>query len=328
MSEALIRQPPASASKNSQADIEPTSGLDTDFRSGRTAGSVRRRSPDWGGMVRFAILALGAAAMVAPFADMLIGALRTPAERLAKPPVYWPGDPQWGNFVRALTETPILRWTFNSLVVTSAIVALQLLTSAAAGYALAKLPFRGRSLILKFAVLANVFPFFLLIVPSFFLLRFIPLLGGNDIAGQGGVGALDSYAALILPFVVSWYGVFYMRQAAMALPDELLDAARIDGAGEVTLFCRIVLPMLRPALLTLGLFVFVYHWNEVIWTMTVTRAAPELQTLPVGIHLLRGEFSDERAKSLQQAMLALSILPVMLLYLVTFRIFAWGRRGT
>lgn len=274
---------------------------------------------------RLTLLIVGAAAMLLPFADMLLGALRTPAERLARPPVYWPRDPQWENFGRALTETPIMRWAANSLLVTGAITAIQLMTSAAAGYALAKIPFRGRGMVLNLVLAAHIFPFFLLIVPTFFLLRLAPFLGGNDWTGFGGVGLLDGYAALILPFVVSWYGVFYMRQVLMLLPDEVLDAARVDGAGEATLFFRIVLPMARPALLTLGLFVFAYHWNEVIWTMTVTRTAPELQTLPVGIHLLRGEFSDERAKSLQQAMIALSVLPLLALYALTWRLFAAPR---
>jgi multiple sugar transport system permease protein len=278
-----------------------------------------------GAALRVGPLALGGAAMALPFIDMLLGALRTPAERLAQPPAYWPRDPQWGNFARVLSETPILAWTANSLIVTGAILVIQLMTSAAAGYALAKIPFRGRSLVLNFVLIAHIFPFFLLVVPTFFLLRAAPLLGGNDFLGTGGMGLLDSYAALILPFVVSWYGVFYMRQALLGLPDEVLDAARIDGANELQLFFRIVLPMARPALWTLGLFIFAYHWNEVIWTMTVTRTAPGLQTLPVGIHLLRGEFSDERAKSLQQAMIALSLLPTLLIYVVSWK--ALNARG-
>lgn len=272
-------------------------------------------------------LASAAVVMIVPFFDMLLGALRTPAERLAQPPTYWPNNPQWGNFARAMTETPILSWTLNSIIVTGSILIIQLVGSAAAGYALAKVSFRGRAIVLNLVLVAHIFPFFLLLVPTFFLLRAVPLLGGNDIFGTGGTGVLNGYPALILPFLVSWYGVFYMRQVLVNLPDDILDAARIDGASELKIFILIVLPIARPALWTLGIFIFAYHWNEVIWTMTVTRTAPELQTLPVGLHLLRGEFSDEIAKSLQQAVLALSIAPTILLYAIAWRFMRRGGQG-
>ena len=275
-------------------------------------------------MVQYGLLTLGAIVMLLPFADMLIGALRTPAERLARPPVYWPQSPQWGNFIRVFTELPMLAWLANSLFVTSAITVIQVATSALAGFALAKYQFRGRELILRFVVVAQIFPFFLFIIPMFFILRYWPLTGGNDWLGQGGTGLLDSYFALILPFAVSWYGVFLMRQFMVTIPDELLDAARVDGAGEFGLFWRIALPLAGRALLTLALLVWIYHWNEVIWTMTVTRAAPELQTVPVGIHLLRSEFFDERNQSLQQAALAVSIVPVILLFLGLQRFYVRG----
>jgi ABC-type glycerol-3-phosphate transport system permease component len=194
-------------------------------------------------MVQYGLLTLGAIVMLLPFADMLIGALRTPAERLARPPVYWPQSPQWGNFIRVFTELPMLAWLANSLFVTSAITVIQVATSALAGFALAKYQFRGRELILRFVLVAQIFPFFLFIIPMFFILRYWPLTGGNDWLGQGGTGLLDSYLALILPFAVSWYGVFLMRQFMVTIPDELLDAARVDGAGEFGLFWRIALPL-------------------------------------------------------------------------------------
>ena len=262
--------------------------------------------------------------MILPFADMLIGALRTPAERLARPPVYWPAIPQWQNFIRAFTELPMVAWLTNSVIVTGAITVVQLATSALAGFALAKYRFWGRDLILRFVLVAQIFPFFLFIIPMFFILRYWPLAGGNDWLGQGGTGLLDSYLALILPFAVSWYGVFLMRQFMMTVPDELLDAARIDGAGEFGLFWRIALPLVRPGMVTLGLLVWIYHWNEVIWTMTVTRAAPELQTVTVGIQLLRSEFFDERNQSLQQAALAVSVIPVIVLFLCLQRFYVRG----
>ncbi len=273
---------------------------------------------------KYAVLGLGGAIMVFPFFDMFLGALRTPAERLTQPMTYWPHDPQWHNFVRVFTELPMMTWLINSIVVTVLITTLQMVTSAMAGYALAKYRFFGSQTLLKAVLGAQMFPFFLLIIPIFFLLRFVPLAGGNDLFGQGGFGLLNSYAAMILPFAVSWYGIFLMRQSFMTVPDEIIDAARMDGAGEFRIFVTIVLPLVRPGLATLGIFVFIYHWNEVIWTMTVSRSAPALQTIPVGIYLLRGAFIDQSTFSLQQAAVCVSIVPVMAVFLLLQRYYIRG----
>ena len=273
---------------------------------------------------KYAVLAIGALLMLAPFFDMFIGALRTPAERLAMPPPYWPSDPQWQNYLRVFTELPMGRWLFNSLYTTLAITFLQLLTSAMAGFALAKYRFRGRDFLFRSVLGAQMFPFFLFLIPVFFILRYFPLAGGNDVLGLGGFGFLNSYTAIILPFAVSWYGIFLMRQFFMGLPDELMDAARLDGCNEFRIFFQIAVPLVLPGLVTLGIFVFVYQWNEVIWTMTVTRTAPDLQTVPVGIYLLRGAFIDQGSQSLQQAALAVSIAPVIVIFLFLQRYYIRG----
>ena len=219
---------------------------------------------------------------------------------------------------------PALIWIKNSVIVTLAVTALQLLTSSMAGYALAKYRFFGSNLLFRGVLGAQMFPFFLFIIPIFFILRYFPMMGGNDLLGQGGSGLLNTYTAIILPFAITWYGIFLMRQFFMGVPDELLDAARLDGAGEFRIFFRIVLPLVKPGLATLGIFVFVYQWNEVIWTMTITRTAPDLQTLPVGIYLLRGAFTEEATLSLQQAAVAVSIIPVMVTFLLLQRFYVRG----
>ena len=275
-------------------------------------------------VLRYVFLVLAAAVMILPFADMLLGALRTPADLLARPPVYFPQAPAWDNFRRVFTELPMARWLANSLLVTCCITALQLLTSAAAGFAFAKYRFWGSNRLFRAVLGAQMFPFFLLLIPVFFIVRFWPLAGGNDIVGHGGHGLLGGYASLILPFGVSWYGIFLMRQFMLAIPDDLLDAARIDGASEIGLFVRIALPLMGPALATLGIFVFIYQWNEVLWTMTVTRNAPGLQTVPVGIYLLRGAFVEMQTRSLQQAALVVSIAPLIVLFLALQRFYVRG----
>ena len=277
-----------------------------------------------GTLTKYVVLTLGAVLMLAPFFDMFIGALRTPAERLAMPQPYWPSDPQWGNYLRVFTELPMGNWLFNSVYTTFVITFVQLLTSAMAGFALAKYRFRGRDFLFRSVLGAQMFPFFLFLIPVFFILRYFPLAGGNDLFGIGGFGFLNSYTAIILPFAVTWYGIFLMRQFFMGLPDELMDAARLDGCNEFRIFFQIALPLVLPGLVTLGIFIFVYQWNEVIWTMTVTRTAPDLQTVPVGIYLLRGAFIDQSTQSLQQAALAISIAPVIVVFLFLQRFYIRG----
>ena len=279
---------------------------------------IRRRTLSW---VKYAALTLGAILMLLPFVDMFIGALRGPADVFATPPRYFPSEPQWGVYARVFAELPMGTWYFNSILVTFTITAIQVVTSAMAGYALAKFEFPGRSSFFRLVLGAQMFPFFLFIIPIFFILRFAPLMGGNDLSGQGGQGLLGTYAALILPFAITWYGVFLMRQFFLSVPDALIEAARVDGASEYTIFFKLVLPLVKPAVATLALFSFVYHWNEFIWTMTVTRTAPELQTLPVGIFLLEGAFNDLDQKSLQQAALAVSIVPVAVIFLLLQRFY-------
>ncbi len=273
---------------------------------------------------RYLFLSLGSVVMILPFVDMMLGSLRTVPERLSRPPVYWPAHPQWQNFAHVFQELPMLRWMTNSIVVTVSITLIQLVTSSAAGYALAKFRFKGRDVLLRCVLSAQMFPFFVLLIPMFFILRFWPLAGGNNLLGQGGTGFLTSYAGLILPFAVSWYGVFMMRQFMTSIPDELLDAARVDGAGEFRIFFTIVLPLAKTALATLSIFVFIYQWNEVIWSMTATRIAPRLQTVPVGIFLIRQAFTDERTQSLQQASLVVSVVPVLILFLLLQRYYVRG----
>lgn len=273
---------------------------------------------------RYLVLAALACAMLLPFAELFVGSLRAPAERFMRPPPFWPAVPQWQVFGRVFEDLPFARWGFNSLVVTLSITAIQLLTSSAAGFALAKYRFRGRELILRLVIGAQIVPFFLFLIPMFFIVRYWPLMGGNDIFGQGGTGLLNSYAGLILPFTISWYGVFMMRQYMLGIPDELLDAARVDGASEFTVFRRVILPLSRPALVTLGLFVFIYQWNEFLWTTTVTRTAPQLQTLPVGIYLLRTAFETPSGEALRQAALALSAMPLGLLFIGLQRFYTPG----
>lgn len=275
-------------------------------------------------VLKYGFLVLGALLMLLPFLEMFVGALRTPAERVATPPVFWPAEPQWNIYRRVFGEVAVFRGYLNSIFITVSITLLQLATSTMAGFALAKYQFRGRALIFRSILSAQMFPFFLFLIPLFFLMRFWPLAGGNGLLGQGGTGLLGTYAALILPFLITWYGIFLMRQFMVSIPDALLDAARIDGASEFRIFWSVVLPLVKPALATLGVFVFIYQWNEFIWTVTITGAAPQLQTLPVVVYLMNGPNPPISRQSLQQAALAVSIVPLVLVFLMLQKYYVRG----
>lgn len=273
---------------------------------------------------KYLLLTVGAVLVLLPFAEMFVGALRSPAERVATPPAFWPAEPNWAIYGRVFSELPMLRWYANSLLITGVVTALQLLTSTMAGFALAKYEFWGRNTIFRAVLGAQMFPFFLFLIPLFFIMRFFPLFGGNDLFGQGGNGLLGTYGAIILPFMVTYYGIFLMRQFMVSIPDALLDAGRIDGASEFRIFWSLVLPLLTPALVTLGVFVFIYQWNEFIWTVTMTRANPELQTIPVGVFLMQGAYNTPAVQSLRQAALAVSVVPLALVFLTLQRYYVRG----
>ena len=276
------------------------------------------------GILKYTLLAAGALLVLLPFLEMFVGALRTPAERVATPPIFWPKVAQWSVYEQVFTALPMLKWYANSLFITATVTVLQLITSTMAGFALAKYQFRGRNLIFRAVLGAQMFPFFLFLIPLFFIMRFFPLAGGNDLFGQGGVGLLGTYAAVILPFMVTYYGIFLMRQFMVGIPDAIIDAARIDGAGEFRIFWSVVLPLLKPALVTLGVFVFLYQWNEFIWTLTVTRSNPNLQPLTVGVYLMQSAYNTPSGQSLRQAALAVSVVPLALVFLSLQRFYVRG----
>lgn len=291
-------------------------------------GGMRRRRP-WTavpGAVRFAITLAIAAAMFLPFFWMISSSLMTYQESIRIPPVWWPEVPQWQHYVAVLKDprVPLALYFRNSIIVSSAVTLLVLLTSSLAGYALTKLQFPGRDVIFAFFLSTMMFPAFLFLVPVYYILKRLPLMGGNDLLGLGGVGALQSHVALILPFAVSAWGIFLMRQFMMSVPDELVDAARIDGASELSIWARIMLPLTRPALATIAIFTFIGQWNYLLWPLIVTTSAPHLATVPVGIRMMAAAYSTALNAGKLQAATALAIVPTIVLFLAMQRHYIRG----
>lgn len=278
------------------------------------------------GAVRFVVTLAVAAAMFLPFFWMFSSSLMTYQESIRVPPVWWPEVPQWHHYVEVLKDprVPLGLYFKNSIIVSTSVTLLVLLTSSLAGYALTKLHFFGRDAIFAFFLSTMMFPTFLFLVPVYYILKRLPLVGGNDLFGLGGVGALQSHLSLILPFAVSAWGIFLMRQFMMSVPDELVDAARIDGASELSIWARIMLPLTRPALATIAIFTFIGQWNYFLWPLIVTTSAPDLMTVPVGIRMMGAAYSTALNAGKLQAATALAIVPTIIIFLAMQRHYIRG----
>jgi multiple sugar transport system permease protein len=254
------------------------------------------------------VLGAGAILMIAPFYWMVVTAFKPQQEILVFPPTWWPHEPTLVPWQK-LTE---LRGGFqnffrNSIFVTTAITALTLLTSAAAGYVFAKFKFRGRELIFVVILASLMIPFNVYIIPLYKLM--VDLKWTN------------SYWALIIPAAYSPLGIFLLRQFMHSIPNDLLDAARIDGATEFTIFSRIVLPLSTPALAALGIFTFMWNWDDFLWPLVIIDD-PTLYTLPLGLAQLRGRFGTDVGSMMAGNILA--ILPVLIVFLLAQRRFIEG----
>ena len=181
-------------------------------------------------------------------------------------------DAAQANYGFALSRAPLLRYMLNGAIVCSFILVLQILIAAPAGYALAKLPFRGRPLLMAGVIIGLMIP---IQVPA------IPLYIGLAYAGL-----LDSYTALILPFIISGFGIFLFRQFFAKFPDEVLDAARLDGFSELAIVWRLMLPAAWPAVAAFSIFSVVAHWNDLYWPLIVI-LRPEMMTPPLGLATFR-----------------------------------------
>ncbi|MEU8030060.1 carbohydrate ABC transporter permease [Streptomyces sp. NPDC049099] len=280
----------------------------------------RRRFP-W---LSYLVVVTGAVLTVVPFLDMVMTSFKGPGEAGTLPYRFLPEAFDLSNYRAAIHQLDLPVLFRNSVVATTLITASVLLTSSLAGYALAKLRFPGRNFVFRLVLSTMMFPPFVFLIPHFLILVHWPLAGGNDLTGRGGAGLTVSIVALAMPFLVSSFGIFLTRQFMLSIPDEVLEAARIDGAGEFTVWWRIVVPQTTPVLVTLGLLTFVDAWNEYIWALLVSTANPDVMTLPVGIQLLQDHVDPARTMPVVMAGLVLSILPVLVLFLLLQKYYIRG----
>ncbi|WP_232661292.1 carbohydrate ABC transporter permease [Pseudonocardia sp. TRM90224] len=262
---------------------------------------TRRRT--WGRMSGrwplVALLAVVSILTVSPFAVMLVLALSPP--RAPTVPHQWPDALTLDNIVSTLTAAGFVSWTVNSLIYAGVSVVVILLTASMAGYAFAKKRFPGRDALMWAFLATMMVPFQATLIPLFVLVS--------------SLDGVDTFWGMIVPTLANSQAVFLMRQFIRDLPDELFEAARIDGASEWRIFCQIVLPLTRPILATLGVFVFLWHWNDFLWPLVVAQSE-ELRTLTVGLTSLRGE---EYPLAMVMASAAVSVVPCLVVFFLLQR---------
>jgi len=274
-------------------------------------GGLRKPRGSKRGWVYVALL-LAAGGTVLPFVWMLLGSFKTQGELLRRPVTWWPQDPTLDNYLRWFNELHIDRFFVNSLIVAVATVLGNLLFCSMVGYALAKMEFAGKRTLFLLVMVTLMVPGVVTFVPLFVMVS--------------KLGLVNTYPALILPFLVSPLGVFLMRQFMMGIPDSLIEAARIDGAGDLRIFTRIVMPLCGPPLATLGILTFLGSWNNFLWPL-VAAQSEDKYTLPVALSLFStGQQATDYGLLLAGAVLV--IAPIVALFIALQRFFIQGVAST
>ena len=221
----------------------------------------------------FAYIVASAFALVSlfPLYWMVTTAIKPPTAVMSLPPEWIPTSFTLNNFREAFANNPVLRWTLNSIIVAGSVTAFQLIFATMAGYGFAKKDFPGKEVLFWLYISSMMVPSFAIIIPLFTLMA--------------DYGLVDSYLGLIAPGLSAPFGVFLMRQFVQTLPTELIDAAKIDGCGELRIFWDIILPLAKPGLAVLGIFVFMGQWSAFLWPLIITNSN-DMRTLMVGFALL------------------------------------------
>ncbi len=246
-----------------------------------------------------AALVAGSVLALTPLVWMVSASLMRPGEASEFPPPFWPSRPTVANYVELFTRLSLGRALANSLLIAAATTLGVLLLNSMAGYAFAKLRFGGRERLFRILVSALVIPAPVAMLPLFLMLR--------------SVGLVNTYLGAILPGTAGILGIFLIRQFARSIPDDVLDAARLEGAGEFRIYWTIVLPLLRPVLATLAIITFLATWNDFVWPLVILTDESRY-TLPVALASLIAEHVPDT--ELMMAGSVLTVLPVLFLFLI------------
>ncbi len=260
-----------------------------------------------GRVITYAILISLALLMLLPFLWMISASLKMDKDVFRYPIEWVPAIPQWSNYIAIWTRIPFLTFFANTLKLTVTITLLQVFTSSFAAYAFAKLHFPGRDLLFLAYIGSIAIPWQVYMVPQFIMMR--------------QLGLVDNHASLILLQAFSAFGVFLLRQFFVSIPDEILDAARIDGMSEYGIYFRIMLPLSKPALATLTIFTSVAVWNDFMGPL-IYLTSQHLKTIQLGLRMFIQQYSADYALIMAAALV--SLIPVVILFLALQRFFVEG----
>ena len=267
--------------------------------------TIHHRKPvNWTHLVLYVLLTAGAVLMLMPFAYMLSTSFKSLSEVFTTPVRWIPSELRWENYTTPLREHPIRHYFQNSLFVAVSVTVLNLLTCSLAGYSFAKFHYPGRNLLFGIVLATLMIPLASMIIPLFMVVK--------------SLGWVDTYWGLIIPSGTSAFGIFLMRQHMLTIPDDLLDAARLDGSSEPRIFLAIVLPMSKTALSSLAIFIFMWNWDSFFWPLLVA-TDDKYRTLPIGIALFESSYGTNYPQLMAVAFLAM--LPVLIVFLVLQRNF-------
>jgi multiple sugar transport system permease protein len=269
-----------------------------------TASRSRPDRPSVGTALLYLVLALGAVLMLAPLLQMILTSLKPAAEALRIPPTLLPERPTLNAYSTVLTGAPFLTWFRNSMIVTLSVTALTLFTSSLGGYIFAKFEFPARGLLFTLLLATLMVPFPVILVPVYLIANQLHLL--------------NTLFALIVPSMVSAFGIFLIRQFVAAIPNDLIEAARLDGASEFRIYWWLILPQLGPALATLGTFTFMSSWNDYLWPLVAINDQDRM-TLPLALTFFNS--AHHTRYDLVLAAATMIIMPIVIVFLFFQRYF-------
>lgn len=252
----------------------------------------------------YIVLILIAVIMVVPFLWMLSTSLKTQYDAVKIPPVWIPDPPQWENYVKLFTEQPMSQFMLNTIKIVFFVVLGQLFFSSLAAYSFARISFKGRNVVFFFYIATLMVPGQVTMIPTYLMFA--------------KAGLTDNHLALILPAFFSAFGVFLLRQFFMSLPRELEEAAEIDGCNPFMTYWRIMLPLVVPAMLTLGVFTLMNTWNDYMGPL-IYLSSPEKYTMTLGIAYFKGVYTTQW--NLVMAGSIVSVVPILIAYLCAQKYF-------
>ena len=256
---------------------------------------------------KYAILSLIAIIMFFPIYWMFSGSLMTRSEIIKIPPNMYPHAPTLENFILLINHSDFLRYMMNSVYIVTVSTIVSVFTSIIAGYIFAKFEFRAKKLLFVLILATTMIPFQTYMVPFYILTQ--------------RMGLLDTYLGIMMPLFVTSFGIFFIRQNAYAIPDDYIDAARIDGAGEWHLFFQLIVPMLKASASALTIFQFLFGWKFFIWPLIVTNSAKKF-SLEIGLQIFASQ--NPLDYQLQMAGAVFGVIPILMVFLFFRRQFING----